>query len=212
MENKVYSKMFLWLFIGLLVTFLSGFYLSINEMLLIKVLSVGLLPLAIIEIAIAIFMGVRLRKMSSLTLKVCYILYSLITGITFSTIFIAFEMSSIISVFLVSAIVFACLAIYGYITKKDITKLGNILFAALLGVILISVINIFIGSDTVSLVGSILSLLVFMGYVVYDMNSVKYLMNSLEEDKVAVYGAFQLYLDFINIFIRLLEFFGKRKD
>ena len=212
MENKVYSKMFLWLFGGLLVTFLAGYRLSLNEMLLMNILSIGILPLAIIEIAIAIFMGVRLRKMNPLTLKICYILYSLITGITFSTIFIAFEMSSIVFIFLISSVIFAVLGIYGYITNKDITKLGNILFALLIGVILTSILNIFMKSEGLSFIVSIISLIVFMGYIVYDMNSVKYLMNSLDEDKAAVYGAFQLYLDFINIFIRLLELFGKRKD
>ena len=212
MENKVYSKMFLWLFGGLLVTFLAGYCLSLNEMLLMNILSIGILPLAIIEIAIAIFMGVRLRKMNPLTLKICYILYSLITGITFSTIFIAFEMSSIVFIFLISSVIFAVLGIYGYITNKDITKLGNILFALLIGVILTSILNIFMKSEGLSFIVSIISLIVFMGYIVYDMNSVKYLMNSLDEDKAAVYGAFQLYLDFINIFIRLLELFGKRKD
>ncbi len=212
MENKVYSKMFGWLFVGLLITFASGYYLSLNELLLMKVLSIGFIPMIIIELVVALLMGFRISKMSPTTAKVCYIIYSIITGITFSTIFLTFEMGSIIVIFLITALLFGLLAVYGYITKKDITKIGNMLFVALLAIIIISIINIFLKSSSIELGIAIISILIFMGYVIYDMHNIKYLVNSLDEDKAAVYGAFQLYLDFINMFIRLLEIFGKKDD
>ncbi len=212
MENKVYSKMFGWLFVGLLITFISGYALSLNEMILASVLSIGIIPIIIVELVVAVLMGFRIQKMKPLTAKICYILYSIVTGITFSTIFLTFEMSSIIMVFLITALAFGLLAAYGYFTKRDVTKMGNMLFVALLAIIIISIINIFLRNSSIELGISIISVIIFMGYVIYDMNNIKYLLSSLDDDKAAVYGAFQLYLDFINIFIRLLELFGKRDD
>ena len=150
--------------------------------------------------------------MNPLTAKICYILYSIVTGVTFSTIFITFEMSSIIMVFLITALLFGLLAAYGYFTKRDVTKIGNMLFVALIAIIIISIINIFLRNSSIELGISIISVIIFMGYVIYDMNNIKYLLSSLDDDKASVYGAFQLYLDFINIFIRLLELFGKKDD
>lgn len=212
MKNSIYSKMFGWLFIGLLITFAAGYALSLNELLLMQILSIGIFPIIIIEIVVALLMGFRIQKMKPLTAKICYILYSIITGVTFSTIFITFEMSSIIMIFLITAISFGILAAYGYFTKRDVTKIGNMLFVALLAIIIISIINIFLRSSSIEIGISIISILIFMGYVIYDMNNIKYLLDSIGDDKAAVYGAFQLYLDFINIFIRLLQFFGKRDD
>lgn len=212
MKNKIYSKMFGWLFIGLLITFVSGYALSLNEMVLNSVLAIGIIPIIVIELVVAVLMGFRIQKMKPLTAKICYILYSVVTGVTFSTIFIAFEMSSIIMVFLITALLFGLLAAYGYFTKRDVTKIGNMLFVALIAIIIISIVNIFLRSSSIELGISIISVIIFMGYVIYDMNNIKYLLSSLDDDKASVYGAFQLYLDFINIFIRLLELFGKKDD
>lgn len=212
MKNKIYSKMFGWLFIGLLITFVSGYALSLNEMVLNSVLSIGIIPIIVIELVVAVLMGFRIQKMKPLTAKICYILYSVVTGVTFSTIFITFEMSSIIMVFLITALLFGLLAAYGYFTKRDVTKIGNMLFVALIAIIIISIVNIFLRSSSIELGISIISVIIFMGYVIYDMNNIKYLLSFLDDDKASVYGAFQLYLDFINIFIRLLELFGKKDD
>lgn len=212
MKNSIYSKMFGWLFVGLLITFVAGYSLSLNELLAMQVLSIGVLPMVIIELVVAVLMGFRIQKMKPLTAKICYILYSIVTGLTFSTIFITFEMSSIIMIFLITAILFGILAAYGYFTKRDVTKIGNMLFVALLAIIIISIINIFLRSSSIEIGISIISILIFMGYIIYDINNIKYLLDSMNDDKAAVYGAFQLYLDFINIFIRLLQFFGKRND
>lgn len=212
-ENRIYSKMFNWLFIGLMITFISGYCLSLNESLLVSVLTIGVIPIIVVELLIAFIMGLRIQKMNPLTAKICYIIYSITTGITFSTIFIAYEMSSIIVIFLVTSLLFGILAFIGYTTNKDLTKLSTILFAALLASVIVSILNIFIFKSTqVETFLSVLFIFIFLGYVAYDMHNIKYLMNSLDEDKAAVFGAFQLYLDFINLFIRLIEFFGKNKD
>lgn len=213
MENRIYSKMFNWLFIGLFITFVSGYSLSLNETLLMNILSIGIFPIIIVELVIAFAMGFFIKKLSPLMTKIFYIIYSITTGVTFGTIFLAYRMDSIITIFLVAALLFGLLAFYGYTTKKDITKLGTLLFVALLASLIVSILNVFIFKSSGLEFGlSLLIIIVFLGYVVYDMNNIKYLVGTLDEDKAAVYGAFQLYLDFINIFIRLLELFGKRND
>ena len=213
MENRIYSKMFNWLFIGLFITFVSGYSLSLNETLLMNILSIGIFPIIIVELVIAFAMGFFIKKLSPLMTKIFYIIYSITTGVTFGTIFLAYRMDSIMTIFLVAALLFGLLAFYGYTTKKDITKLGTLLFVALLASLIVSIFNVFIFKSSGLEFGlSLLIIIVFLGYVAYDMNNIKYLVGTLDEDKAAVYGAFQLYLDFINIFIRLLELFGKRND
>lgn len=212
-NTQVYPKMFTWLFIGLLITFASGYALTLNEQLMIQVLAIGILPIAIIEIVIALVLGIRLAKMHPLTMKILYVIYSILTGVTFSVIFVAFEVSSLISIFIITAIIFALLAFYGYTTKRDLTKIGTIALIALLGIIIGGILNIFIFKSTMfDTVLTMLGVLIFIAYIAYDVNKVKQLMLVIGEEKAAVYGAFQLYLDFINLFIRLLELFGKRRD
>lgn len=212
-KQQLYPKMFTWLFIGLLITFVSGYALYLNEELMVNLLSIGFLPIAIIELVIAFVMGIRIQKMNPMTTKILYIIYSVITGITFSTIFVAFKVSSIISIFLITAIIFGALAFYGYITKKDLTKLGTILFISIICLLIAMVLNVLIfKNSSFDLTLTIFGVLIFVGYIAYDVNKVKYLVASVGEEKAAVYGAFQLYLDFINLFIRLLELFGKRND
>lgn len=212
-ENNVYYRMFTWLAIGLLITFVSGYSLSLNKDLLYSMLGIGMIPIIIIELLIAVFMGVRIKKMSPITTKICYIVYSVITGITFGVIFLQYKLSSIILIFLTTAILFGLLSVYGYITKKDLTKLSTILVVGLIAIVLVSILNVFIfRSSSLEVMLSILSIIIFLGFIAYDVHNVKYLMNTIDEDKAAVYGAFQLYLDFINLFIRLLELFGKNRD
>ena len=212
-NTQVYPKMFTWLFIGLLITFASGYALTLNEQLMIQVLALGILPIAIIEIVIALVLGIRLAKMHPLTMKILYIIYSILTGVTFSVIFVAFEVSSLISIFIITAIIFALLAFYGYTTKRDLTKIGTIALIALHAIIIAGILNIFIFKSTMfDTVLTMLGVLIFIAYIAYDVNKVKQLMLAIGEEKAAVYGAFQLYLDFINLFIRLLELFGKRRD
>ena len=132
MDNRIYSKMFNWLFIGLLVTFIAGYCLSLNEVLANQVLAIGIIPIIVVELVIAVAMGFFIKKLNPFMTKLCYLVYSTTTGITFSSIFLYYEMTSIITVFLVTAVLFGLLAFYGYTTKKDITKIGTILFVALL--------------------------------------------------------------------------------
>ena len=196
LNSELYPKMFTWLFIGLLITFASGYALTLNVPLMLNVLSIGILPIAIAEIVIALVLGIRLAKMNPLTMKILYIVYSILTGVTFSVIFVVFEVSSLISIFIITAII-----------------IGNIALIALIGIIVGGLLNMLIfKSSMFDTALTIVGALIFIAYIAYDVNKVKQLMLVIGEERAAVYGAFQLYLDFINLFIRLLELFGKRRD
>ena len=212
MEEKlvrIYPKMFTWLFFGLLITFVSGYCLSLVPTLMIRLLSVGAIPILIIELVIAVLMGFRIRKMNKSTAIICYILFSITTGVSFSVLFLQYEMFSLMSIFLITSIIFAALALYGHTTKRDLSKFGVTLVVS----IICSMLNYFIfKNSTLDIAISIISILVFTFYIAYDMKVVRALAFELDEDKVAIFGAFNLYLDFINLFVRLLEIFGKEKD
>lgn len=214
MVEKIMPKVFLWMCIGLAVTFITGSIISNNPSAVMEIFKgSSVFLLAVVEIVLVIILSARISKMSATTAKIMFIFYSFITGLTFSSIFIVYEMSSIIYVFLATALIMLLFAFLGYTTKLDLTKLGTYLFMAIIGVLLMSIINLFVGSESFSLGICIIALIVFVGYIAYDVQVIKRMIesNSLPEENLAIYGALQLYLDFINIFIRLLELFGKEK-
>lgn len=212
MRNS-FSKVFMWMFIGLLVTFATGFFVSTNTNMLEAIFTSGLYwVLAIAELVVVIFLSARIHKMSVTTARITFILYSFLTGLTFSSIFVVYEITSIIYVFLVSAIVFGIFALIGAFTKIDLSKLGTILVMLLVGIIICSIINIFLASSGFNLVICIISLIVFMLFTAYDIQKIKQYQEIYEDDKFAIIGALELYLDFINIFLDLLRLFGKSND
>lgn len=214
MENKIISKSFLWMFVGLLLTFGVGYYISTNQTMFENLFQgKNWFILAIIEIVVVLFLSFRIRKMAPMTAKILFLVYSLITGATFSAIFVVYQVESIIYVFLLSSIVFLIFGLIGYFTKIDLSKLGTILFMALLAVILASIVNMFIGSESFNFGLNIICLLIFFGYTAYDVQKIKsngYWIDN--EENAAIFGALQLYIDFINIFIRLIQLFGNRRD
>ncbi len=213
MENKIYSKVFLWLFIGMLMTFLTGIYTTTNESALSVIFSGGFYwILVVVELLLAIFLSARIHKMSPTTARICYLLYTFLTGLTFSSVFIVYKLESILLVFGITSLLFLVFALIGKTTKIDLSKLGTYLLMMLLGIIICSIINIFLGNSTFDLVISCISIIIFLGYIAYDVQKIKRLNGFLAEDNLAVIGAFELYLDFINIFIDLLRLFGKADD
>ena len=213
MKNEIYSKVFLWMFIGLALTFGVAYYTSTNVDDLSMIFGKGMyVVFAIVEIALAIFLGVRITKMSPTTAKVCYLLYTCLTGLTFSSIFVAYKISSIIFVFGITALLFLIFALLGKFTKMDLSKLGTYLFMMLIGVIICSIINIFLKSEGFNIGITILSLIIFLGYIAFDVQKLKRLESVVPEENLAILGAFELYLDFINVFIDLLRLFGESND
>lgn len=209
--NKLMGKVFTWMTIGLLLTFGVGYFVSTNEVMYENVYNTAwYIGFAIAELVLVIFLAARVMKMKPTTAKCMFILYSIISGLTFSSIFVYYELTSIIYVFLATAVVFGILALLGYTTKIDLTKMGTYFFIGLLGAILVTVINVFLGNPMVDLVVSVVCLILFIGITMYDVQKLKRLADSnLPQDNLAIYGALDLYLDFINIFLHLLELFGR---
>ncbi len=212
-NNKIFSKIFMWMFIGLAITFGVGAYVSMNENMLYNVFSKFYVVLIVAELVVVIWLSARIRKMSPMSAKIMFCLYSFLTGLTFSSIFVLYELTSIIYVFGITSLIFLIFALIGYYTNIDLTKFGIYLFMILLGIIICSLINIFVGSESFDLVLTIVCLIVFICYIAYDIQVIKRNLYSIEnEDNLAIYGALQLYLDFINIFLKLLRLFGKNND
>lgn len=212
-ENKIFSKIFFWMFIGLAITFGVGYYVSLNENMLFNVFSRYYIFFVIAEIAVVIWLSARINKMQPTTAKILFCLYSFLTGLTFSAVFVVYQLMSIITVFGITSVIFLVFALIGQYTKIDLTKLGVYLFMTLIGIIICSLINIFVGSSSFDLLLTIIGLVVFIAYVAYDVQIIKRQLYHIEnEDNFAIFGALQLYLDFINIFLKLIQLFGKSRD
>jgi len=211
MRNEFLSKVFRWFGLGLLVTFVVAFYVSNNINLLSLIFSnSGYLIIILLELGLAIWLTTRIRKMKSSMAKILYIGYSALTGLTLSSVFVVYEITSIIWIFLASALVFFIFSLLGKSEKFDLSNYGIYLFIALLGSIILEVINIFLMNNTLDIILCVVVLGIFVAYVAYDVQ--KIVRYYEENDNMAVIGAFDLYLDFINIFLRLLRLFGRERN
>jgi len=166
-------------------------------------------------LAFVFYLSARMHKMSLSKAQVTFWIYSAVMGLSLSWIFIVFTQISIVRVFFISSATFAAMSLYGYTTKKDLTKLGGFLFMGLIGVIIASLVNMFIGSTALQFAISIIGVLVFVGLTAYDTQKIKNMYyegdNETVGSKKALMGALRLYLDFINLFILLLQLFGQRR-
>lgn len=211
-ENKIYANVLKWLSIGLLISFGIGYLLSNNyEFLLDVKVSTIFWIAAITEFGIAIVFGMLLPKMSATTAKILYLVYSALTGFDFMLIFLIYDVTSIIYVFLLTSIIFGLMALWGKNTDKDLSKMGTYLALALIAVIILTILNaLLFHMESMSLILCIVGIVIFVLFIGYDMKKAIALSKAYEE-KGEIYGAFQLYLDFINLFIRLLQIFGGGK-
>ena len=214
--SKFFSKVYLWMFIGLLISGITAYLTCINESLL-KFIYNFYTIICIVEIIVVIAFSALRSKVSPNVAKILFIVYSVLSGLTLSSIFIVYKLGSILMVFISSSLMFAMLSIYGYITKQNLTSMGKILIFALIAIFIMSIINIFVVNSMFGAIISVVSIVVFLGLTAYDMQVLKsiynYYLNDDEElSKASIYGALNLYLDFINIFINLLRLFVKRND
>ena len=161
------------------------------------------------------YLSARINKISVSAAQITFWIFSAIMGLSLASLFIEFTHSSIARVFFITSGTFAAMSLYGYTTKKDLTRLGGFLFMGLIGIIIASIVNIFIGSSALQFAISVIGVLVFVGLTAYDTQKIKnmYLVSDSGEmmGKKAVMGALTLYLDFINLFIMLLRLFGQRR-
>ena len=210
LTSNILGKTFFWMFMGLLATGIMAWFTYTSD----YILNLDFRLLAIIEIAVVLIFSLAFRKLPAIVVTFLYFVYAILNGVTLSVIFYAFDLKSITTLFFVTASMFGVLAYMGVKTKKDITKFGNILFVGLLAGIIISLLNLIFKNSMVDLVLDWVILVLFLGITVYDVNKIKNLneMQIMEPDKLYIYGAMEIYLDFINIFIRLLSLFGRRND
>ena len=164
-----------------------------------------------------LLMGFGFNRLSSTALIALFMVYSVIMGMSLSFIFLAYTAASIYAVFIASAGMFGLMALVGYTTKTDLTKLGSILFMGLIGIVIAGLVNLFLRSDGMSYIISFLAVIIFTGLTAYDVQKLKNIGAGVEYGtentaKLAILGALTLYLDFINLFLALLRLFGGRRD
>ena len=207
----------LWMVLGLLISGLTGYFTLIG-------LSNGTVPFLVVPVAfvlefVAVITFTALTyKASASVLKMIFLVYSVLTGITLSAIGAIYDPYAIISAFTGTVVLFTVLAIYGYVTKEDLSKYRSILIVGLIALIVMGAINFFIQSDGLMWISSMLGVAVFIVFIAYDVNRIKnnVISYALHEDagildKIEIHGALSLYLDFVNLFLYILRILGRRK-
>lgn len=219
MSQSFMANVFIWMSAGLIMTAAISFLFANNASLLSLLInergwSIFGYVVLFAPIGFVLLMNFAFEKLSYGLLVLLFMTYSALMGMSLSVIFLVYTAGSIYSIFFVTAGMFAVTAIYGYTTKTDLTRIGNLLMMALFGIIIASVINMFLHSDTLSYVMSIVSVVVFTGLTAYNVQSMKDIYNDGSEraGKLAIIGAMSLYINFINLFLALLRLFGNRRD
>ena len=211
MKNKVISDTFKWLFVGLLVCFGISYYVSTsNEMLNLIYGNNKIMIYIVLELGLCIALSLFIAKLNPIVATILYLLYTSLTGLSLTGIFIVYTHSSIAIVFLVTAIIFGLFAFLGKTTNIDLSKWSVYLFIALIAIIVLEVINLFVMNNTLNMILSIAVILLFSAYTAYDIN--RLIRTDYDFPNKGIFFAFQLFLDFINIFIGLLSLFGRRND
>ena len=212
-------KVYLWMTLALVITGFTAFGIASNPGIAYAIVTNRLLfwGLVIAEFGLVIGISGAINKLSAVTATLLFVLYSIVNGATLSVIFMAYTMSSIASVFFITAGLFGLMAFIGYTTKTDLTSIGKILFMALIGIILATIVNLFVGSSMLNMIVSYIGVVIFTGLTAYDSQKIKnmlYNADSMDEgmQKIALLGSLTLYLDFINLFLMLLRIFGGNRD
>jgi FtsH-binding integral membrane protein len=226
--NDFVRSVYNWMAIGLALTGFIAYFVANNESLLGLLFQVAgnqLRPtmlfygLIIGELALVFILSARVQKMQASTATAMFVLYAALNGATLSMIYLAYTSTSIVSTFFICAATFVACSIYGWITKRDLTSFGGFLFMGLIGIIIASVVNMFIQSSAMHMIISYIGVFVFIGLTAYDTQHIKNMAMTQPDGleaavvrKGAILGALKLYLDFINLFLMLLRIFGSGRD
>ncbi len=218
-ESRAFiRRVYNWMTFGLAATGLIALYMVAHPAMIVALVRTPVIfyGLMIGELILVAALAGWVQKMAASTAALVFMLYAGLNGITLSTIFLMYTASSISLAFFVAAGTFGAMSIYGYATKTDLTKMGNICRMGLFGLIIAIVVNIFLKSAAMAWITSCLGVLIFTGLTAYDTQKIKNMAGVGEagsdvEKKVAVSGALMLYLDFINLFLMLLQLFGRRR-
>ena len=212
-------KVYTWMTLALVLTGLTAYGVATSPGIMMALYSNSALMwgLVIAEFALVIGISAAINRLSLATATLMFVAYSVINGAMLSSIFMIYTAASIASVFFITAATFAVMALIEYTTKTDLTSVGKLLFMALIGLVIATIVNMFIGSSTMTMICSYVGVLIFVGLTAYDSQKIKNMLMQAPDagessQKLALLGALTLYLDFINLFIYLLRIFGDRRD
>lgn len=218
-QSTLMRSVYTWMTLALAITGLTAMYMAksltvINMMMQNSMLFWGVL---IAEVVLVMYMSARINKISFTTATLLFIAYSILNGVTLSILFLVYTASSIATTFFVTAGTFGAMALFGYVTKKDLTRIGSLCIMGVIGLIIASVVNMFLHNTMMDMIISYVGVLLFVGLTAYDAQKIKHLLSGDDIEvnestqKIALLGALTLYLDFINLFIYLLRILGDRK-
>ncbi len=218
--NAFIRSVYNWMAIGLALTGFTALYVSNSETMLKLIFGNQLIFFGLIigELVLVFSLASRVNKMQASTATSLFVLYAALNGVTLSAIFLIYTRSSITSTFFICAATFVASSIYGMVTKRDLTSMGQFMFMGLIGIVIASVVNLFVRSSGMSLIVSYIGVIVFVGLTAYDTQKLRTMALSQPDGldgatvrKGAILGALTLYLDFINLFLMLLRILGSRE-
>jgi uncharacterized protein len=212
------QRVFAWMFAGLVATGVSALAIGSNQALLTEITSSPgvLIGLFVVEIAVVLVLTAAINRLSVPLAVTLFFVYAALNGVLFAFVFELYTRESIFTTFLITAAMFGAVAVWGYTTKRDLSRFGTVLFMALIGLILATVVNFFVGGSTLYWITTYAGVLIFCGLTAYDMQKLKVYagaggVGEQEEGRRAILGALALYLDFINLFLFLLRIFGRSR-
>ena len=216
------SGVFMWMFLALGITAVTAWLFASSQELITLLykpeggMSITGWIVMLAPLGLVLWMSARFQRMSASTMVLIFILFSVLLGASLSSIFLIYTDASIVKTFVITSGMFGTMAVVGYTTKTDLTKFGSLMFMGLIGIIIASVVNMFMQSGTMDYIISFIGVLVFTGLTAYDVQKLKRIGSKVELEsegtrKLTIMGALTLYLDFINLFLFLLRFFGNRK-
>jgi FtsH-binding integral membrane protein len=199
--------------VAVLISMIASMLVASSPALMAVLFGTGLKWVVIFAPLVAVLgMSLAYERMSKSTLQILLYGFAVLMGLSFATIFIVYQIGSIVSAFMGAAILFGTLSFYGYFTKKDLSSWGTFLVVGLIALIITSIVNIFIGSSVLAMTLSAIAIIIFLGLTAYDTQRIREMVTYDNDGKAEVMGALSLYLNFINIFLSLLQLFGNRND
>jgi FtsH-binding integral membrane protein len=208
--GRVYAHMSLAVVVSMIVSYVVG-----TSPELLQFFFTGVVKWVVIfaPLAAILIMSFAAERFSKFELQVFLQAFATLMGLSFATIFAVFTMGSIFTAFMGGAVLFGTMSLYGYFTKKDLTSVGSFMFVGLIAIVIASIVNIFIGSTVLQMVISAVAIIIFLGLTAYDTQTIRQIVSQdSDTGREEVLGALSLYLDFINLFLSLLQLFGGRKD
>lgn len=217
------SKVFSTMAVGLLISGVVAFLVATNYYQIVTAVGINtfgtvLLIAIFAELGVGIYFSARLMKMSKTSAWICYVVYSALTGLSLALVVQSYTTGTVLFAFVSTVILFACMAVIGHTTNVDLTRFGSMFMVGLIAIIITSLLNALIfKSEMINYIMAVVGVVIFLGLIAYDMQKLRalYQRGSMDfefQEKMMLFGAFSLYLDFINLFLRLLQIFGRRSN